>query len=165
MKKFFAALTLVTLTFIFAGSAHAQDKPKLNLDKASTAKLISMLEASGYNYAKAADNVWTIKFKGNELPEFNVVIIGHEGMIILLTVIAEKKDLKPSPEFYQKLLKFNDDFDRVKFGIDDDGDLFTRIDLSLRIVDLQELKLNLEQISAAVDEAYVGLKPYLNKKN
>jgi hypothetical protein len=61
----------------------------------------------------------------------------------------------------KKLLSLNDDFDRVKVGIDGDGDLFTRIDLSLRVVDTQELKTNLEHISGAVDQTYAAIKPYL----
>jgi hypothetical protein len=61
----------------------------------------------------------------------------------------------------KKLLSLNDDFDRVKVGIDGDGDLFNRIDLSLRVVDAQELKTNLEHISGSVDQTYAAIKPYL----
>lgn len=151
----FAFISLLSLTAL----AQAQQQPQL--DKASAAKIVQLLEDSGHNYGKAGENVWTIRYKGNHLSEFAVVVIGHESMLILVGVVAEKKDFNATPEMMRKLLLLNDDFDRVKVGIDKDGDLFNRIDLSLRIVDTQEFKANLEQISSAVDQTYAAIKPYL----
>jgi hypothetical protein len=159
MKKYilisFALIVLLNLT------AFAQTQTELKLDKASVAKIVQLLEESGHNYGKGGENVWFIKFQGNQHPEFNVVIAGHEKLLVLISVVAEKKDFNLSPEMMKKLLALNDDFDRVKIGIDEDGDLFARIDLSLRVVDAQEFKVNVEQISAAVDETYAAIKPYL----
>jgi hypothetical protein len=131
-------------------------------DKAASAKVVQLLEASGHSYTKAKDNVWVIKFKGNQREEIPVVIIYAENMLILVSVVAEKAEVKVTPDLMQKLLKLNDTLDRVKVGIDNkDGDVFVRIDLSLRVVDEQEFKANLEQISAAADETYAALKPFL----
>jgi len=131
-------------------------------DKAATAKVLQLLESTGLVYTKAQENVWVVKYKGQQLSEFSVIVIYSQNMLIFVSVVAEKKDYKTPPELLQKLLALNDDLDRVKIGIDnDDGDLFVRIDLSLRVVDEQEFKANLEQISAAVDETYAVLKPYL----
>ncbi len=49
-------------------------------------------------------------------------------------------------------MKFNHHVDRVKIGLDDDGDTFVRVDLSLRLLDAQEFKLNVEQVAAGADE-------------
>lgn len=161
MKKLFVTL-LPVLCLLLAGlvvPAAAQQKPVL--DKAAAGKIVQMLEATGLNYSKASENVWLIRYKGDQIGEFNVLVIGHEGMLILTATIAEKKALKLTVDALQKLMVLNDDFDRVKVGIDSDGDLFVRTDLTLRIVDAQELQLNLEQISGAADGTFATIKPFL----
>lgn len=160
MKKTFSTLVLFALVGLVSVSALAQDK-KLVLDKASAAKIVQMLEESGHTYGKAADNVWSVKFRGNTLDDISVITIGHEGLLIMVAVVAEKKDFKATPELMTKLLKLNDDYDRIKVGIDKDGDMFVRVDLTLRVTDSQEFKLNVEQVSAAADEIAATIKPYM----
>jgi len=58
-------------------------------------------------------------------------------------------------------LKFNHRVDRVKIGLDDDGDTFVRVDLSLRVLDAQEFKLNVEQVAAGADEVFAGIQTFL----
>lgn len=166
MKTFFLlplALCLLLLGCVCA-SAQTGNQAAANpaADKAAQAKVVQLLEASGQAYAKAKEGVWVVKFKGNQLPEISVVTIYSQGMLIFVSTAAEKAEIKSSPEMLQKLLTLNDDLDRVKVGVDsEDGDVFVRIDLSLRVVDQQEFNANLDQISAAVDETYAALKPFL----
>ncbi len=157
-KQIVISFALIVLSSLTA-PAQAQQQPKL--DKASAAKIIQLLEESGHNYGKADENVWTIRYKGEHLSEFGVIVIGHKNLLILVGVVAEKKDFNATPEVMKKLLSLNEDFDRVKVGIDEEGDLFNRIDMSLRVVDAQELKTNLDTISNAVDQTYAAIKPYL----
>ncbi|MEO7658203.1 MAG: YbjN domain-containing protein [Pyrinomonadaceae bacterium] len=130
-------------------------------DKSSPAKLARLLEESGNSYTKVADNIWTIAFKGKTLPEFNVVASTEQGLLFLIAIVAEKKTLKVTPPMLQKLLALNADFDRVKIGIDKEGDVFARTDLSVRTVDAQELKENIEQLAAATDETFAAIKPFI----
>ena len=166
MKKLFSlssALCLLLLSGICVSAQTAA--PNTAPDKAALAKVVQLLEASGQAYAKAKDGVWVVKFKGNQLPEISVVTIYSQNMLIFVSTVAEKADYKPAPELLQKLLNLNDDFDRVKVGIDsEDGDIFVRIDLTLRVVDQTEFNANLDQISAAVDEVYGAIKPMLSAK-
>lgn len=159
MKKPFSIFISFALLTLLTVSALAQEKPKI--DKASATKIVQMLEDSGHTYGKSADNVWVVKFRGNTLEDIAVITIGHENMLILVAVIAEKKDFKATPELMMKLLRLNDDYDRLKVGIDKDGDMFVRIDLSLRVTDSQEFKLNVEQVSAAADEIATAIKPFM----
>lgn len=159
MKKTFSIFISFTLLTLLTVSALAQEKPKI--DKASATKIVQMLEDSGHTYGKSADNVWVVKFRGNTLEDIGVVTIGHEGMLILMVVVAEKKDFKASSELMSKLLQMNDDYDRLKVAIDKDGDMLVRIDLSLRVTDSQEFKLNVEQISAAADEIATAIKSFM----
>jgi hypothetical protein len=159
MKKY--TVISFALVALFSLSAFAQTNEKSNLDKAWAGKIVQWLESGDYAYAKAKDNVWTAAFKGNQIPEFNIIVIGHDNLLILLGVVAEKKDYKLTPELMQKLLGLNDDMDRVKIAIDDDGDIIARIDMSLRVIDTEEFKVNIEQIAAATDEAHAAIKQFL----
>lgn len=130
-------------------------------DNSSAAKLARLLEESGDSYTKAADNVWTIAFKGKALPEFNVIATTGQDMLVLMAIVAKKKTLKVTPKMLQKLLRLNEDLDRVKIGIDQSGDVFVRVDLSVRTVDAQEFKENIEQLAAATDEVFAAMKPFI----
>ena len=159
MKK--NLLLVSALMLLCATLASAQTAAPSAADKAATAKVVQLLEGSGHGYTKAKDGIWIVNFKGNQLPEFAVITIYSEGMLIFATTLAEKAEFKTTPELMQKLLNLNDSLDRVKVGLNANGGAFVRIDLTLRVVDQTEFKANLEQVSAAVDETYAVLKPFL----
>jgi hypothetical protein len=156
MKKnsSYGALLLAGLLLCFQGpsiAAQAQGK--------SSARVAGLLEDSGYAYTKAADSVWAIAFEGKSLSQFNVVASAHEEILVLFTVVAEKKNLKLTPELTQRLLQLNGELDRVKIGLDKDGDLFVRVDLSIRVLDTREMKENVEQVAAATDVVFSAVRP------
>jgi len=122
-----------------------------------------LLEQSGYSYSKDGDNLWTMNFRGKALGEFKVIITSVESMAALLVVVAKRKELNPTPELMRTLLRMNDDFDKVKVVVDKDGDLLVRVDTTIRIMDLDELKANVEQVAAAADEVAKAIKPYTIK--
>ncbi|MGD9590349.1 MAG: YbjN domain-containing protein [Pyrinomonadaceae bacterium] len=124
-----------------------------------TQKVARVINETGFNFTKAGDGVWTIPFEGKVQKDITVVISVSEDLLTLFSIVAVKKDFKPTPELHQKLLRFNDDLDRVKVGIDKDGDIFVRIDLSIRNLDKDELKVNIDQAAAAADEVFKAVKP------
>jgi hypothetical protein len=63
--------------------------------------------------------------------------------------------------FLAKLLRFNINFDRVKIGIDEDGNIVARIDLSVRILDDRELKESLLQLLSVADAVYQEIGSYM----
>jgi hypothetical protein len=130
-----------------------QDKPP--------AIIARLLDQSGYTYTKAADGVWAIAFRGKALAEFNVIITTQQDIVVIFVIVAGKKELKATPEVMGKLLKLNGELDRVKIGIDGEGDTFVRIDLSVRRMDQEEMKTNIEQVAAAADVVYAAIKPHV----
>src|SRR3712207_3228595 len=64
----------------------------------SAAKLAQILDRSGYTYEKAADQVWVIKFRGKALPEINLIVTTTDEVAIIGAIIADGKNLRPSPE-------------------------------------------------------------------
>ncbi|MBP6822359.1 MAG: YbjN domain-containing protein [Acidobacteria bacterium] len=161
MKKTFSIFISFALPILFVVSVSAQAK-KTPLDSASAAKIVQLLKDSGHIHGQLADNVWLVRFRGNTLDDVVVTtIVSPEGLLILSSVVAEKKDFRATPELMAKLLRMNNDYDRMKVGIKENGDMFVRIDLSLRVTDSQEFKLNVEQVSAAADEIAAAIKPFL----
>lgn len=156
------SLIATHLIFIFVTLClHLAAQPATAQDKIS-AKIASLLENSGYPYTKAANSVWAVPFEGKVLPKFNVVASTEQDMLVLFVIVAEAKNLRVTPELMRTMLKLNGDLDRVKIGIDKDGDAFVRIDLSVRILDSQELKANIEQVAAAADELYKAIRPFIS---
>jgi hypothetical protein len=62
-----------------------------------------------------------------------------------------------------RMLSLNHELDRVKIGTDDDGDAFVRLDASLRVLDVEETKEDMEQVASASDEVYGDMRPSLNQ--
>jgi hypothetical protein len=152
-KAIFVPVLLLCLQ-AFPQPANAQDK-------SSPTRITQLLEESGYPYTKAADNVWSIPFQGKALSRFNVVASTEQNILVLFAVVAEKKRLRVTLEMMQKLLRLNTELDRVKIGIDNQGDAIVRVDLSIRVLDSQELKANIEQVAAAADEVFAAIKPFI----
>lgn len=162
MKRFFALFAGTVLACIInIASVQAQTPPPDPAVKASRSRVVQLLEESGYNYSKSSDDVWVIPYNGNNLKEFNVVTVLEQHLIVLVVIVAEKPQVKLSQEMMARALRLNEEFDRVKIGISESGNLFVRTDLSLRILDGRELKENIEQIAAAADETYMALKSYI----
>ena len=149
-----ALLALAVLALFQSGlhTAYAQESP--------SAKIARLLESTGYTYSKGSNNAWSITFKGDVLPEFDLVISSQQDVLVLFVLVAEKKAMRVTPELMHKMLMLNGEIDKVKVGIDKDGDAFVRIDLNLRVVDAQEFKENVNQLAAAADEVFKVVKPF-----
>ena len=130
---------------------------------AGATKVNELLTQSGYDVTRPSENVWLIPFKGDSLKDFKVILStsGDGNLLVVFVVIAEKKEIKASADLWLRMLRFNDELDRVKVGIDGDSDAFVRIDLSTRTLDLDELKANIHQVAAAADEVHAAMEPYL----
>jgi hypothetical protein len=128
------------------------------------AKLEELIKNSGYTSSKVSDNVWTIDFTGKQLPKFKVILSASgkdkDGIVVVFANPAEKSRLPATPNFMMLLLKSNHDFDYVKVGIDNDGDVFVRADIP-DSADGGYFKNVVEQVAAATDQLYGRIKPLL----
>jgi len=130
----------------------------------SAAKLEALIKGSGYTTTKVNDTVWTVDFTGKQLPRFKMVLSASskekDGLFVIFTNPAEKSRLPATPNFLSLLLKANHDFDFVKVGIDNDGDVFVRADIP-GSADGGYFKSIVEQVAAATDQLYGRIKPLL----
>ena len=134
---------------------------------AEEARVSALLSASKYKFVKhssAKNAAWTIDRRGAERGEFQVVVTVKGDLLIVFVTVEQKARIQRTPELDQKLLKMSHKFDFVKIGIDDDDDVFVRIDTHLRLLDSAALVEIVEQVSRVTDLVYRELKPYLTVK-
>ncbi|MDX2242079.1 MAG: hypothetical protein NW224_15445 [Leptolyngbyaceae cyanobacterium bins.302] len=161
--------TLVGLLPLSAGAIaqHPEQHAKQSISAAQPkqigAKIAQFLQQAGGSYTKVSETVWKVPYEGKSLANFDVMVITvpEADLVVSGVVVAEKKQLKLSQDLLYKLLKFNNSADRVKVGIDDDGDLFIRIETSGRTLDLEQFKADTEQLAAATDELHRQIKSSL----
>ena len=148
---------LVLLIFVFSSSSDFAQSSKSQ----TVAKIPALLEKSGYKYTKLQENIWQIQFQGKNLKEFTLNITLLSDQVILFVDLAGRGELKLNNGLAVKLLELNDAMDNVKFALSEKS-LYARVAAHERIVDLQELKYMINQMSAATDEAFPQIKPFLN---
>lgn len=126
-------------------------------------KVGQLLDQAGYTYRRASSNVWIIAATGKTLKNFNILVATTPDgeMVLAGVVLVAKARMTPTVQLWSKLLHANNDFDRVKVGLDNDEDVFVRIEISTRNLDAAELKTNIEQVSNASDEIYESILPML----
>ena len=160
LKIAMAALA-VSLALVVVPTASAQKPSKET--QASVAKMLELLPKSGYQFKQYSPVVWGVDFEGKAIGNIRVVMVAQENIVVIFAIIAKKDEIPLTAAFLQTMLKCNHKFDRVKVGLDDDGDAFVRTDTSARVLDGDEFKAIVEQVAAAANEAYDLIKPSLKK--
>jgi len=130
--------------------------------KKTAADLLLLLDKSGHKYSKVDDNVWEILYEGKNMKSIPVRVTMAEGVLVVLAKLVDRKDLRLDPALLTKMLELNNDFDYVKLALTKSM-LYVRMDSPLRLLDGEELNHVLEQVSAAADEAYPQVTPFLSK--
>ena len=154
MRSTLLASLLVLSTVV--GICSAQDKEDAN----AASKVVALLEKSGHTYTKVKDGVWEINFTGDNLKEFSVRFALGGNILVSMARLAGRKDLKFEPALLTKLLELNHSIDSVKVALSEEM-LYVRMDTHLRILDSQELKYVIDQMSGATDEIYPQVKKFI----
>ena len=153
-RKVIIALAVVLSLTSVLDSAHGQDKAK------GPTQIVALLEKSGYTYTKISDGVWEVPGTGKNLKEFGIRLALADDILIVMVKLADRKDLRPQPILWTKLLELNHKFDSIKLALSEDM-LYLRMDTHLRLLDNPELKYLVEQIANAADETYPQIKPFV----
>lgn len=149
------------------GIVSASAWPQAQTSPAEEARVSALLSASKIKFVKHSGSktaAWTIDRRGAERGAFQVVVTVKGDLLIVFVTVEQKARIQRTPELDQKLLKMSHKFDFAKIGIDDDDDVFVRIDTHLRLLDSAALVEIVEQVSRVTDLVYLTLKPYLSVK-
>lgn len=147
------ALALV-ISMAVVCPAQTQSKPP------TAADIVALLEKSGHSYSKVSDNVWEVDFQGKNIKQIPVRVTLAGGVLVTLCKLVDRKSLRLDPPLLIKLMELNNDFDYVKLALTDDM-LYVRMDTPLRLLDSDELNHALEQVSAAAEETYPHITPFV----
>jgi hypothetical protein len=157
------ALAAMAVSMVFGLAPFASAQKASKETQASVTKMLDLLPKSGYQFKQYSPVVWGIDFEGKAIGTVRVVMVAQENIVVIFAIIAKKDEIPLTAAFLQTMLKCNHKFDRVKVGLDDDGDAFVRTDTSARVLDGEEFKAIVEQVAAAANEAYDLIKPSLKK--
>lgn len=130
--------------------------------QASAEKAAALLDKSGYPFRKASENLWVVSFNGKQIADIQVIIRTAPDFLFADVTIAKKREMRPTAELFYKALKLAHSYDIVKIGLDNDDDLFVRVELKMRTMDVDEFKSYIKQTAAAADEIYGQIKPLLS---
>ena len=123
--------------------------------------VVALLEKSGHSYTKVSDSVWEVVFQGKNIKQIPVRVTLAENIMVTICKLADRKSLRLEPALLIKLMELNNDFDYVKLALTEDM-LYVRMDTSLRLLDSDELNHALTQVSAAAEETYPHIAPFVS---
>jgi hypothetical protein len=132
-------------------------------EAARAAKVEQLLKQTGFTYKTHSPNTWSIEFDRKNLGKFRVIISTGSDIVVTFAILAKKAEINKTPDMLETLLSTNHNYDYAKIGLDNDGDMFVRIDCSLRLIDSQELKSIIGQVANASDEIYAKVSGSIKK--
>jgi hypothetical protein len=131
--------------------------------EAPSAKVARLLNDTGVKLTKIKENTWTLPFQGESMKDITVFVAVGGDLLVTFALIRESKDVKFPPEVLRELLLLNETYDRVKVGIDKEGIVFVRSDISVRTLDQKDMSASIDQVAAAVDEVHENIRSHLPK--
>jgi hypothetical protein len=152
-------LKALALFFILAFAAPGESAPigQGRTQADNLARVIALLEKSGYSYRKVGDGVWEVPATGSNIRSFPIRLALAGDLVLFLVKLKDRADLNLRAPLLLKLLELNDRFDSVKFALSNEM-LYVRTEIHTRLLDDRELKYIIEQIANVVDEAYPELR-------
>ena len=109
------------------------------------------LDRSGLKYRKVQDRFWFATCESKLVSNCQILMTATPTILVMGVVIRQKKDLSLTPELAAGLLHLNHNLERVKVGIDDDGDLFERVEVSVKGLDADEILADLKAVQDAIE--------------
>jgi hypothetical protein len=158
-KPCISFLLLIVLGIGLGVQSSAQNTPTSSCDT----KMVGLLTASGHTFTTHKGNVWSIVFDKDSLKNFKVIIsTDSNNLVVIFVIVAQNAQMNHTPEFMQALLRANHDFDYVKVGFDNDGDLFVRADTTCRLLDVDELKALITQVASSANDLHKSVKGWIS---
>jgi hypothetical protein len=129
----------------------------------TTQKTLSAFEKimneTGYPYTKNNDSSAIIKFDGPEaIKSYSVFVFKTNGVYVAFADISTDMGIKVDPSKYKSILRANNSYDLVKFGLEEDGAITVRYEIYENGLKSVNLKRIINQIAAATEEIAPQLK-------
>jgi len=147
-------LSILLLVVALTGTAAVAAPPQGEAPAPSPemqALMDQALERSGLKYRKVQDRFWFATCESKLVANCQILMTATPNILVMGVVIKQRKDLNVTPEMLAGLLHLNHNLERVKVGIDDDGDLFERVEVSTKGLDADEILADLKAVQDAIE--------------
>jgi hypothetical protein len=121
------------------------------------ARVVHLLQASGYPYTKETPWLWSVPFSGTHRPLVSVWVITNDEEVIVESVIARHEQVSHVPEMMRALLIQNGAREGLALLIDEDGRYVARSRLAVEDLEVSTFRSSLRAIVAATEAAYVAI--------
>jgi hypothetical protein len=136
----------------------AQSNNTSTSQKALTA-FEKILNETGYPYTKNTDSSAIITFNGPAaIKSYSVIVFKASGVFVAFVDISTNMGIKVDPSKYKNILRANNSYDLVKFGLEEDGALTVRYEIYENGIKSENLKRIINQVAAATEEIAPQLK-------
>ena len=144
MKKIYIQLgCLVVVAFFLTTNAFAQQPAD-----ASMAKIADYLKASGRTYTTHANGAMLV-----DTPKDKLLVFTKGGFLLMgFTRVLPKAYLPRTDAVLFNLMRLNDTLNFAKVGINQDGDLFLRVETRADLIDKYELDRTVKQLIEDYDK-------------
>ncbi len=147
-------LAILLLAALLTGAPAAAAPPQGQASAPSPevqALMDQALARSGLKYRKVQDRFWFAACESKLVPNCQILMTATPGVLVMGVVIKQKSDLDLTAERLAALLRLNHDLERVKVGIDEDGDLFERVEVTTKGLDVDEILADLKAVQDAIE--------------
>ncbi|HKR61849.1 MAG TPA: hypothetical protein VJS64_19335 [Pyrinomonadaceae bacterium] len=127
-------------------------------------KVVQLVNGSGYQAKDFGDGIWLLDLKGTQKPKIELLLASGPDFVVFGVILATKSEMSVNAEMMFKLMKFNNAYDYVKLGFDNDDDLFLRAEIKTKSLDRTEFNETIERVRKDADEVFGAIKPYLTRR-
>ncbi len=149
-------LRIVGVAVVVLASCVCPRPPIVHAAESAIERAQRVLSKTGFSYTKHGASTWTTEFDKKNLGKFRVIVSvrDYDAPLVTFVVVAKKANVDKTAELMDKLALANYEYDYVKIGMDNDGDMFVRIDNNLRKVDAEQMKATINQVANVSDELF-----------
>ena len=127
------------------------------------AKVERLLKATGIAYNKHTENTWSVDLTRKNIGKVRVIATTTNHIVVTFIIVAKKDNINKTPQLMEALLRANHDYDYEKGGLDEDGDMFARIDIPVRLIDEEGLKYAIGQLADSTDALFPKISGFIKR--
>ena len=125
--------------------------------------VVALLEESGYKYSKVSENTWKFQFAAKSVHSLDVYIYYTQYLVAAFVNIGDRKSLKLDVDTLTTLLRYNNDIDAAKVALQNDDRVVYRIETPLRVIDEDQFRYMLTQVTRGADGLVSKLAPHIGR--
>ena len=138
--------------------ASAQPAKPATIKPDTSARVVRLLEGSGYRYEKLSNTQWLMNFEGDHLEDIDVYLLVTDVELTLLAVIGAADEIDQTAGAAQQLLRSNNRRDGLVIYLDSDDDYVVSSRHQLRQLNAESFKAALQAVAGAADDSFGDIR-------